>query len=474
MYSERSLKIAELEKAINKDVYILCHNRRNDEAYIDGTMIDVLRRMVKHSKRRDGAALIIQTPGGDLNESYYIGEFFREYYDYTEAYVVSDCYSGGTIIALSTDKIYLSRSGCLGPIDIQRYNSVSAKDNWYPSLTGNIGALMKAETEGKINEFQKKSFHNSMDVLATYYKEDYTYKALVGENVKKHCVEETEWEKVWEYLAAINISHGIPLSYRKLIALGLKVDRMNSDVESIINSIIRDVEYEFGELREKSVLYDFFNGPDVAAIKPKSRKLMPKSEKNFVSQCSEEECHENSSAKEHIYTFSKTGENLAIIESSVIGFMQSREIGITFEDMRPVFLNVISTGWDEELNDSLVDEEKAEEVKRILGYVLKGSCENLSDLTAEQYSTLLSELYDRVYGMAVQELEDMGHDIENMPSGEVYKMVVEYLINNTELVVFDEKVEKKIRETATREGKDLDSLGAADRIKLYEKIFGEN
>ena len=112
MYTERAGKIAKLEEMLDKDVYVICHNRRNS-AYIDGTMIDVFRRMIKFSKRRDGAALVIQTPGGSLDESYYIGEFFREYYDYTESYVVSDCYSGGTIIALSTDKIFLSRSGCM-------------------------------------------------------------------------------------------------------------------------------------------------------------------------------------------------------------------------------------------------------------------------------------------------------------------------------------------------------------------------
>ena len=63
MYTNRTHKIANLEDKLNADVYFLIHNRRSDGS-IDGTMIDVLRKMIRFTKRRGKAALVIQTPGG--------------------------------------------------------------------------------------------------------------------------------------------------------------------------------------------------------------------------------------------------------------------------------------------------------------------------------------------------------------------------------------------------------------------------
>ena len=72
MYTNRVKKIADLEEMLNADVYFLIHNRRSDGS-IDGTMIDVLRKMIRFTKHRRKAALVIQTPGGYDTISFVIG-----------------------------------------------------------------------------------------------------------------------------------------------------------------------------------------------------------------------------------------------------------------------------------------------------------------------------------------------------------------------------------------------------------------
>lgn len=470
MYTKRAGKIAQLEEMLDKDVYVLCHNRRND-AYIDGTMIDVLRRMMLRTKRRDGAALIIQTPGGDLNESYYIGEFFREYYDYTEAYVVSDCYSGGTIIALSTDNIYLSRSGCLGPIDIQRYKFQSEDNNWYPSLTGNVGALLKAEGEGKITKLQKDKFGNNMDVLATYYKELYTYKELVGENVKKHCLDESNFDKVWEYLAAINISHGIPLTYKRLNQLGLDVNLMAWDAEQLIRTIIFDVEHEFGDLKEKSVLYDFFNKAP-AASSAQVTSCLNQSLEAKGNKSGKPKKRSNNSVVEHEYSCGKAKEKLAVIETSVLGFMQSKEVAITFEDIVPIYMTVVSSGWEEEVNNSLIDENRQEQLNTVLDYFAGMAKTDIDwdSLSDEEYDEVLKQIFEEFSPSAINALKLQGVDTESMSASELNDKVVDYLINTTDLISFEDDLEVKLVQYANVLGIDYDTAGTYMRIQLYEQI----
>lgn len=461
MYTERSYQISELEEMLNADVYFLIHNRRSDGS-IDGTMIDVLRKMIRFTKRREKAALVIQTPGGYADEAYYIGEFFREYYDNTEAYVVSDCYSGGTMIALSTDNIYLSHSGCLGPIDIQRYYGDDDKDNWYPAPSGLIEALKKARENNEIDENLEKTFRGKMSILATYFKDKYTYMDLIGENVKRHCLPDKDWNDVWKYLSALNFSHGTPLTYRRLKDIGLRVSLMDSDIEEIIKSVIRDVEHEFGDLVEKTDLYDFFKNPAIAGV--------------IKDEAEEEEKDEDKKddAARHNYRLSTNSEKLAVIETSVMGFMQSREVGIMFEDFVPRYTTVISSGWEEENNMSEVTNEQREKLDKIVAFIASATSsevgidlENEGEDLAQQ---VLEKTYNYLADMSIKQISNAGYEVDDIPNAELTKMIVDYIVSTPNIVVLSDRFEKILKDLAEGMGMDYDSIDGASKIDLYNEF----
>ncbi len=66
-----------------------------------------------------GLSLIIHTPGGEMASTETIVDYLRSKFDYIEVIVPVYAMSGGTMIALNSDKIVMGRQSQLGPIDAQ-------------------------------------------------------------------------------------------------------------------------------------------------------------------------------------------------------------------------------------------------------------------------------------------------------------------------------------------------------------------
>lgn len=78
-------------------------------------------------KLENGATQIdvcIQTTGGDANTSYLLAQLIRKYCSFMEILIPNYAYSGGTLIALASDKILLGDTARISPIDLQlSYNN---------------------------------------------------------------------------------------------------------------------------------------------------------------------------------------------------------------------------------------------------------------------------------------------------------------------------------------------------------------
>ena len=66
-----------------------------------------------------GLSLIVHTPGGEMASAETMISYLRSKFDYIEVIVPVYAMSGGTMIALNSNKIVLGRQSQLGPIDAQ-------------------------------------------------------------------------------------------------------------------------------------------------------------------------------------------------------------------------------------------------------------------------------------------------------------------------------------------------------------------
>lgn len=66
-----------------------------------------------------GLSLVIHTPGGEMASTETMVDYLRSKFSYIEAIVPVYAMSGGTMIALNSDKIVMGKQSQLGPIDAQ-------------------------------------------------------------------------------------------------------------------------------------------------------------------------------------------------------------------------------------------------------------------------------------------------------------------------------------------------------------------
>jgi|26BtaG_2_1085354.scaffolds.fasta_scaffold03785_13 ClpP class serine protease len=101
-----------------------------------GSMIDIqtLEKVIKALTKFKGKAfdLIIHSPGGSVFASMYISRLLKEYPGKIRGVIPIFAMSGGTLLALSCDEIYMTPSSCLGPVDPQlgSFFSVGSARNW--------------------------------------------------------------------------------------------------------------------------------------------------------------------------------------------------------------------------------------------------------------------------------------------------------------------------------------------------------
>lgn len=101
-----------ISDAHEADIYLL-------SGAIDREAAEKLRNYADNQHYRENAILILATHGGDADAAYIIARSLKRNYKQFFLYVFGLCKSAGTIIALGADKIVMSSSAELGPLDVQ-------------------------------------------------------------------------------------------------------------------------------------------------------------------------------------------------------------------------------------------------------------------------------------------------------------------------------------------------------------------
>lgn len=205
----------------------------------------------------------IETPGGNAVASEEIVRFLRGKFETVNFIVSGEAKSAGTILVLSGDEIFMTKSGSLGPIDAQikiGRSKVSAFDylEWVDQTkkeaeeTGKLNPL-DATMVAQISPGELNSVYHSLkfaeDLVEKWlpkfkfknWTETETKKIKVTEEMKKTRAKEIAQELTnhgkWR-------SHGRSLKIEDLEEIGLKINRIDenpkiSDIIYRIQAVIR-------------------------------------------------------------------------------------------------------------------------------------------------------------------------------------------------------------------------------------------
>lgn len=112
--------IASLEKRLGKAVFTFFKSFQNQESQIDDNDAEMLESMLATEHDGSGIVLVINSPGGQALAAERIANVCRNYSggDF-EVIVPHMAKSAATMICFAASKIYMSRTGELGPVDPQ-------------------------------------------------------------------------------------------------------------------------------------------------------------------------------------------------------------------------------------------------------------------------------------------------------------------------------------------------------------------
>ena len=196
---------------------------------IDQKTVNKISRALNEFKGKD-FDLILHTPGGEVFSALFISRLFKNYPGKIRTLIPSYAMSGGTLLALSTDEIYMAQSACLGPVDPQ------------------LGSLFKygsARSWNKIVKFKGKRAEDSSISMAMTGSQ-YTRSIRDHlENTMDFDLSKAQKKKLAEYLTCGDIEHAYPLTQDKLIHLGIPVKIMKNT--KLIEKMIKIIEKTAGE-----------------------------------------------------------------------------------------------------------------------------------------------------------------------------------------------------------------------------------
>ena len=203
---------------------------------------DMLEEILAHSDRSKGVTLILDAPGGDALAAERIIQICRNYSgnDF-ETIVPARAKSAATMVCLGADKILMSRTSELGPIDTQVYMGDEKSGRWlaahhiittYDKLFSDAVALQQGQIEpylqqlGRLNAVEIQELKSQQALGLKIAASSLQRGMLKGKT-------DTEIEKLIEPFTnpELTLSHGRALNHEQVTNCGLNVEMMELDSE---------------------------------------------------------------------------------------------------------------------------------------------------------------------------------------------------------------------------------------------------
>lgn len=209
------------------------------------TIYDILKDI-----RSDSLDFYIETPGGSGEAAEEIGRFIREKFKNIAFVISGESKSAGTILALSGDEIFMTKTGSLGPIDAQLRIGRTV-GSAYDYMEWVHEKRDEAQKRGMLNPFdatmvaqispsELKGVYNSLEFAKDIVKEwiaKYKFKDwVVTETRKKPVTDEMKRERAEGIAKELTNhskwrTHGRSLKIDDLENIGLRIKKLDDDIE---------------------------------------------------------------------------------------------------------------------------------------------------------------------------------------------------------------------------------------------------
>lgn len=261
MYNDRHTHYRQLEQTRDSKVVVyVTGDRRNLETKISPEVIDLLVDHLDLIGVTPRITLYLYTRGGDTLAAWSIANLFRTFCDHLEVIVPAKALSAGTLIALASETIVVTKQGTLGPIDPSVTGPLNPPlpnaqaTNVVPVSVEAITAFIDfaRETLGDDADLGEVFLHLAKNVhpmvLGDAYRARSQIRMLGRRLLMNHIGDETRINKILEFLCGESGSHDYTINRREARTLGLPIEIPSPSLYSLIKNIYDDIVTEL-ELR---------------------------------------------------------------------------------------------------------------------------------------------------------------------------------------------------------------------------------
>ena len=207
--------------------------KHTQQALFGGSMIDqkTLRDITKALTKFKGKDfdLILHTPGGEIFPALFISRIFKNYPGKIRTIIPMYAMSGGTLLTLSTDEVFMSPTSCLGPVDPQ------------------LGTLFKfgsAKSWDRILKFKgKKAEDSSISMAFTGKQYTKTINSYLKE-ITDFGMSKEDKKKFIDFITNGSVEHAFALTPYELKKLNFPVKRIGSRIQERLIKLVGSASAE--------------------------------------------------------------------------------------------------------------------------------------------------------------------------------------------------------------------------------------
>lgn len=190
---------------------------------IDANTLHDLENAVRSLKGKP-FDLILHTPGGYVFYAQLLSKALREYNEEVRALVPFYAMSGGTLLALSCDKIMMGNYACLGMVDPQ------------------LGGLLSYGSARSWKEVVRKKGRRANDASIQHAFEGEQYTKTLRDDIKQilsdKIPDQIKLEHAAEFLTDGQLEHAYQLNIDRLSGIGIPVTPMDAELQQLLSKLV--------------------------------------------------------------------------------------------------------------------------------------------------------------------------------------------------------------------------------------------